>query len=156
MELQRGWRGQTECRESARLCRKPKGSPLCCGCFHPDSPRGEKTSAVLSPCPSRQDGSVDADLKTRPCYTAGKRNKGTKRSTTSGCGIDHRQEGSICQTTPDKAKTKSVKIPWDFSIVVVHGVRPRAPDTVVIKREVGECFSMDFSVLLHETLPPQI
>lgn len=99
---------------------------------------------------------MDADLKTRRCYAAGKRNKGTKRSATSGCGIDHRQEGSICQTAPDKAKTKSVKIPWDFSIVVVHGVHPRAPDTVVIKREVGECFSVDFSVLFHETLPLQI
>lgn len=79
-----------------------------------------------------------------------------KLSATSGCSIDHRQEGSICQTAPDKAKTKSVKIPWDFSIIVVHGVHPRAPDTVVIKRQVGECFSVDFSVLFHETLPLQI
>lgn len=156
MELQRGRRGQTECRRSTRLCKKPKGSLLCCGCFHPDSEKGEKMSAVLSPCPSWQDGSVDADLKTRQRYPVGKRNKGTKCGTTSACGIDHRQEGNICQTTPDKAKTKSVKIPWDFSIIVVHGVHPRAPDMVVIKREVGECFGVDFSVLFHETLPPQI
>lgn len=155
MERQRGRRGQTECRGSAGLCKKPQGSPLCCGCFRPDPPLGEKMS-VMSPCPSCQDGSADADLKTRGCYPFGKTNKGTKRGTTSGCGIDHRQEGSICQTTPDKAKTKSVKIPWDFSIVVVHGVHPRAPDMVVIKREVGECFGVDFSVLFHETLPLQI
>lgn len=84
---------------------KAKGVPALLGVFPSlDSPRGEKTSAALSPHPSQQDGSVDADLKGRRCYAAGSRNKGTKRSATSGCGIDHRQEGSVCQTTPDKAK----------------------------------------------------
>jgi len=78
MELQRGWRGQTECCGSARLCEKPKGSPLCCRSFRPASPRGKKTSALLSLCLSWQDGAVDADLKTRQRYAAGKRTKGTK------------------------------------------------------------------------------
>lgn len=155
MELQRGWRGQNGCCRSARFCKKPKGSLPRCRWFHSDSLRNEKTSVTLSPCPSHQDGSVDVGLQARQCYTAGKRNKGMRRSAASGCGIDHRQEGSICQTAPHKAKTKSVKIPWDFSIGVAHGVRPRAPDMVVIKRQVGECFSVDFSVLFHETLPPQ-
>lgn len=117
-------------------------------------PRLPKRREVRLPCCQRAELAAWAlDAAPEP---AGGRDKGTKRSATSGCGIDHRQEKSICQTTPDKAKTKSVKIPWDFSIVVAHSVCPRAPDMVVIKREVGECFSADFSVLFHETLPLQI